>query len=97
MRITPSFLLLFLLLKSPSAPLHAEPGFYTSDVLTDTEAEQVCRLAAAQLGESPATLFCDYQAGRIILTDLGPVPGGRRYALQRADSDFVIIVDVTGV
>ena len=92
-----SFLLLFLLLTSTSAPLLSAAGGHIEEACSDGTAYQVCVSAAPYCGTSPDLLYGDYLTGRVTITDLGPVPGGRRYALQRADSDFVIIVDVTGV
>jgi hypothetical protein len=92
-----SLLLLSLLLISNSAPLLSAPDGRMEESFSDGTAYQVCAAAAPSCATSPDLLYNDYLAGRIILTDLGAVPSGRRYALQRADSDFVIIVDVTGV
>ena len=94
---TLSFLLLFLLLISTPAPLLSAPGGHWEESLSDATAYQVCVSAAPHCGTSSDLLYGDYLADRVVLTDLGPVPVGRRYALQRADNDFVIIVDVTGV
>lgn len=93
---TLSFLLLFLLLISTPAPLLSAPGGHWEESFSDATAYQVCVSAAPRCGSSSEALYGDYLAGRVTITDLGPVPGGRRYALQRADID-PIIIDVTGI
>jgi hypothetical protein len=88
----------FLLFSASASVVHALPStaiLVAEESLTDATAQQVLDAAAPLIGESSASLFSQYQAGTITITDLGPVRGGHRYQVSRGQ-DIVIELVVGG-
>lgn len=88
----------FLLFSASASVVHALPStvvLMAEETLTDATAQQVLDAAAPLIGESSASLFSQYQAGTITITDLGPVRGGHRYQVSRGQ-DIVIELVING-
>jgi hypothetical protein len=60
------------------------------ETLSDATAQRVLEAAAPQLGTTAATLYAEYQGGRVSITDLGPSARGHSYGVTRG-TNFIII------
>lgn len=84
-----------LLWAAPASPLNARLTPATcvvEETLSDATVQQVLDAAAPLVGESSASLYRQYQAGIVTITDLGPVRGGHRYQVSRANSFVVDLI-----
>jgi hypothetical protein len=99
MKHTIQFLLLAgLLLAAPVGQLSARTApdmALAEESLGTATAQQVLDAAAPLVGESSASLYTQYTAGVVSITDLGPIRGGHRYQVSKAGVyDFVIDIVV---
>ena len=85
-----------LLWAAPASQLRAHAPdsrhLMAEETLSDATVQQVLDAAAPLVGESSASLYSQYQAGIVTITDLGPVRGGHRYQVSRANSFVVDLI-----
>lgn len=89
-----SLLVAGLLLAAPASPLSArmvpELGLAEESLSTAT-AQQVLDATAPHVGESSASLYAQYEAGTVTITDLGPVRGGNQYQVSKPGANGFVI------
>ena len=79
-----------------AGPVHASSAGIAPDIaladetLSDATAQRVLEAAAPHWGTTSATLYAEYQGGRVSITDLGPSARGHSYGVTRG-TDYIII------